>query len=149
MAKIKNQKVYEEIIHKGKLLAIILRSNFSVGKTTFFSRPEFSQQLGYIKYAKNGVIKAHCHKEVHRKIMLTQEVLFIKKGEVEVNFYSEKQKFITSRIIEKGDIAFLCNGGHGFKMLKDSEMIEVKQGPYSGHDSDKECFEGVENDSGK
>ena len=25
----------------------------------------------------------------------------------------------------------LVNGGHGFKVLKDIEMIEVKQGPYS------------------
>ena len=24
----------------------------------------------------------------------------------------------------------LVNGGHGFKVLKDVEMIEVKQGPY-------------------
>ncbi|MBA3065273.1 hypothetical protein FP828_02145 [bacterium] len=145
----KKQKNFEEIKHKSKLLAIILRSNFSADKSTFFGQPEFSQQLGYIKYGKNGVIKAHCHKEVHRKIVLTQEVLFIKNGKVKINFYSEKQEFLTSRIVNKGDIAFLCSGGHGFKMLKDSEMIEVKQGPYSGHDSDKECFEGVENDTGK
>ena len=25
----------------------------------------------------------------------------------------------------------LSSGGHGFKVLKDVEMIEVKQGPYS------------------
>ena len=25
----------------------------------------------------------------------------------------------------------LVNGGHGFKVLKDVEMLEVKQGPYS------------------
>ena len=25
----------------------------------------------------------------------------------------------------------LSNGGHGFKVLKDVKMIEVKQGPYS------------------
>ncbi|PKP62176.1 hypothetical protein CVT91_00220 [Candidatus Atribacteria bacterium HGW-Atribacteria-1] len=149
MKKIKKQKVYEEIKHKGKLIAIILRSDFSADKSVFFGQPEFSQQLGYIKYGKNGVIKAHCHKEAHRKIVLTQEVLFIKKGMVEVNFYSEKQNFLTYRIVKKGDIVFLCSGGHGFRMLKDSEMIEVKQGPYSGRDSDKILFEGVENDSGK
>ena len=25
----------------------------------------------------------------------------------------------------------LVNGGHGFKVIKDIEIIEVKQGPYS------------------
>lgn len=39
----------------------------------------------------------------------------------------------------------LAYGGHGFKMLEDSEIIEVKQGPYAG-ENDKVRFESV-NDS--
>ncbi|GAI41754.1 unnamed protein product, partial [marine sediment metagenome] len=97
----------------------------------------------------SGVIKAHFHKKVHRDIFLTQEVLFIKKGKVTVNFYTIDKKYITSRLLNAGDVIFLCSGGHGFKMLEDTEMIEVKQGPYSGRDTDKEIFEGRENDSGK
>ncbi len=34
-------------------------------------------------------------------------------------------------------------GGHGFEVLEDVEMFEVKQGPYVG-DSDKTRFSGVE-----
>ena len=33
----------------------------------------------------------------------------------------------------------LVAGGHGFEMLEPTEMIEVKQGPYSG-DQDKSRF---------
>lgn len=61
------EKSYEEIEHNDKLIAIILRANYTSDKTTLFSYPDFSQQLGYIVYKKNGVIKAHFHKEVHRK----------------------------------------------------------------------------------
>ncbi len=140
-------KTYEEIRHNGKLMAIILRANYTSNKTTFFSPPDFSQQLGCIVYKKDGVIKAHFHKETHRNITVTQEVLFIRKGKLVVNFYTTSKEYITSRELSTGDIIFLCSGGHGFKMLEDTEMIEVKQGPYSGKDTDKEVFEGIENDS--
>ena len=139
---------YEEIKHNNELMAIIIRADYTNRKTTFFGSPEFSQQLGYIVYKKGGVIKAHFHKEVHRKIVFTQEVLFIKKGELIINFYTVDKEFITFRQLTRGDVIFLCRGGHGFKMLEDVEIIEVKQGPYSGHDSDKILFDGVENDSG-
>ena len=139
----------EEIKHKDKLIAIILRSGHHSDKLEFFSPPDFSQQLGYLPHKKGKVIPAHFHKEVHRKITMTQEVLFIRKGKVLVNFYSIKQEFVTLKELEAGDVLFLCSGGHGFKMLEDTEMIEVKQGPYSGKDSDKVLFKGRENDTGK
>lgn len=142
-------KSYEEIKHNDELIAIILRAQYTCEKTTFFSSPDFSQQLGYIVYKKDGEIKAHSHREVHRKITLTQEVLFIKKGRLVVNLYTQNKEYITSRELNSGDIVFLCSGGHGFKMLEDTEMVEVKQGPYSGKESDKESFEGIENDPGK
>jgi len=82
----------------------------------------------------------HFHKEVHRRITRTQEVLFIKRGKIEVNLYTSNKKYITSRQLGAGDILFLCSGGHGFKVLEDTEMIEVKQGPYSGKENDKEIF---------
>ncbi len=138
---------YEEIRHSDKLVAIILRANYTPAQTTFFSPPDFSQQLGYIVYEKDGVIKPHLHKEVHRKITLTQEVLFIKKGALIVNFYTTNKEYIASRQLYSGDVIFLCSGGHGFEMLEDTEMIEVKQGPYSGKDNDKELIEGVEYDT--
>ena len=142
-------KNYEEVRHNNRLMAIILRSNYTNDKTVFFSQPDFSQQLGFIVYKKDGVIKAHFHKKVHRKITLTQEALFIKKGKLIINFYTTDKKYVTSRELNTGDIVFLCSGGHGFKMFEDTEIVEVKQGPYSGKDSDKEVFEGRENDTSK
>ena len=136
-------KYYEEIKHKNKLIAIIIKSNYSSDKTIFFSPPSFSQQLGYLRHNKGSNIKAHFHKEVRREIILTQEVLFIKKGKIKIDLYTIKKEYITSRELNSGDVAFLCSGGHGFKILKDSEIIEVKQGPYSNREIDKELFNGV------
>ena len=59
-----------------------------------------------------------------------------------VDFYSEHQEYLESTILNTGDIILLAFGGHGFEMLEPTEIIEVKQGPYSG-DQDKTRFEPV------
>lgn len=134
---------YEEIRCNNKLIAIILYSNYTSSKIEFFTPGDFSQQLGFLPHKKGNIIQPHFHKEVERSITRTQEVLIIKKGKIQVNFYTEDKKFIDKRDLNTGDIILLCSGGHGFKMLEDTEMIEIKQGPYLGID-DKERFEGVE-----
>ena len=139
-----SDRTYEEIKHKGKLIAVIVRSNYASDSIMFFSPPTLSQQLGYLPHKKGSVIKPHIHKQVDRKVTLTQEVLFIKKGRILANLYTEDKKHIASRELSAGDVILLCSGGHGFKILEDIEMIEVKQGPYSGKGNDKEVFEGIE-----
>ena len=139
-----DNKAYEEIKYNGKLIAIILRSNYTSDHIVFFSPPDFSQQLGYLPHKKGSIIKSHIHKKNERSVTLTQEVLFIKKGRILVNLYAENNKYITSRELSAGDVILLCSGGHGFKALEGVEMIEVKQGPYSGKGNDKEVFEGIE-----
>lgn len=137
-------KAYEEIKYKGKLIATIVRSNYASDGITFFSPPALSQQLGYLPHKRGSVIKPHIHKQIERKVTLTQEVLLIRKGRILVNLYTEDKKYIASRELSAGDVILLCSGGHGFKILEDIEMIEVKQGPYSGKGNDKEVFEGIE-----
>ena len=134
-------KSYEEIKYKDEIIAIILRSDFNSDSIEFFSPPEFSQQLGYLPHKKGSKIKSHFHIKIDRKITLTQEVLLMKKGKVRVDLYTKEKKHLASRELGTGDLIFLCSGGHGFEVLEDTEMIEVKQGPYSGKQKDKEVFE--------
>ena len=54
-----------------------------------------------------------------------------------------KQRKNLERELTSGDVLFLCSGGHGFKILESTEMIEVKQGPYSNREKDKEEFGGI------
>jgi hypothetical protein len=125
-----------------KILAIIIKANFKSEGIKFFTPNNFSQQLGYMKREKNYLIRPHLHNSVTREVKYTKEVLFIKSGKVRVDFYNEKKKYFESRILEKGDVILLAYGGHGFKMIEPSEIIEVKQGPYS--DSlDKSLFDSI------
>lgn len=130
----------ERICNEDEILAIIIRANYYKSEgIEFFTPKDFSQQLGYMNRPQGYEIEPHFHKIVSRTVQYTNEVLYIKSGEVEVDFYDKKQIFFTSRILSKGDIILLVKGGHGFKMLENCEMIEIKQGPYI-NDNDKIVF---------
>jgi len=133
---------FEIVDNQNECLAIIIRRDFSPGQTTFVSKNEYSQQLGIIKYPKDGKIQPHFHNELPREVVITQEVLVIRKGKVRVDLYDGKLEFVRSVELERGDAILLVSGGHGFHMLEDSEMLEIKQGPYMGRSNDKTTFEG-------
>jgi len=130
----------EHIKHEDRLLALIIRANYQAEGISFFTPGEFSQQLGYMNRAKGYVIPPHVHNPVAREVVHTNEVLVVKSGRVRVDFYTEEQCYLESRILSSGDVILLAFGGHGFEMLEQSELIEVKQGPYSG-DLDKSRFD--------
>lgn len=130
----------QSISDGNKQLALIIRRSFTKDGIEFFTPSSYSQQVGYMKRAAGYVIAPHVHNPVPREVQYTKEVLFIRTGVVRVDFYSEDQRYLESVILESGDVILLAFGGHGFEMLEESEIIEVKQGPYAG-DSDKTRFQ--------
>jgi hypothetical protein len=130
----------ENIFHNDKLLSVIIRANYKSDGIEFFTPDDFSQQLAYMNRPKNHVIPPHVHHSVQRNVSLTQEVLYIKSGKVRVDYYDDEKNYLESKILNQGDVVLLASGGHGFQMIEDSEIIEVKQGPYSG-EMDKVRFE--------
>ena len=132
----------KKIKHQGQLLALIISNKFKESGIHFFTPNDLSQQLAFMKHPKGKTIQPHVHNPVKREVHYTQEVLFIKKGKLQVDFYSDKQEYLESRILEAGDVILLIQGGHGFKALEELEMFEVKQGPYAG-DSDKTRFDSI------
>lgn len=133
----------QQITHNDKLLSIIIRRNFEKNGIEFFTPDDFSQQLAYMKRPKDYVISPHVHNAVVREVQFTKEVLFIKSGKVRVDFYDDDKNYLQSSILEAGDVVLLAYGGHGFEMIEESEIIEVKQGPYAG-EMDKVRFEPIE-----
>jgi len=129
----------ERIIFQGKELGLILRSSFRKDGIEFLTPNTYSQQLGYMNRPAGYVISPHVHNPVPREVQYTKEVLFIKRGRVRVDFYSDAQQYFESAILETGDTILLAYGGHGFEMLEPTEIIEVKQGPYAG-ECDKTRF---------
>ena len=127
------------IIHDNILLAILIRKDYKMNGIEFYTDESSSQQLGMMKREKGYKIDPHTHNIVLRNVKMTQEVLFVRSGLVRVDFYDNNKKYLKSINISTGDVILLADGGHGFKFLKESEIIEVKQGPYVG-DKDKIRF---------
>jgi len=130
----------EYIEDNGKMLALIVRASFSHPGIKFFTEDSLSQQLAYMKHPKGKCIDPHVHNSVRREVHFTQEVLVIKKGILRVDFFNSDQVYLTSRELRPWDVVMLIEGGHGFEVLEDIEILEVKQGPYAG-DNDKIRFE--------
>jgi mannose-6-phosphate isomerase-like protein (cupin superfamily) len=121
---------------------IIVRASYATDGVRFFTPGDFSQQLAYMHHPTGKTIEPHVHNPVPREVRYTQEVLFIRKGRLKVDFYDDSHAYLDSRELGAGDVILLCGGGHGFEVLEEIEMIEVKQGPYAG-DADKTRFVGV------
>ncbi len=132
----------EKITHEGRLLALIIPGDFHEPGIHFFTPGDLSQQVAYMNHPAGKIIEAHVHNPVAREVQYTQEVLFIRSGRMRVDFYTETRQYLSSRVLKTGDAILLATGGHGFEVLEEIEMIEVKQGPYAG-DGDKTRFDGI------
>lgn len=121
----------EKIKHNKKLFALIVRGSYRKKKgISFFTENRDIQQFGYMNHKKNYLIKPHIHKKQVRKIFSTSEVILILKGVLRVDFYNNNKKYLFSKILKEKDIIMLVHGAHGFKTIKNVEMLEIKQGPF-------------------
>ncbi len=135
----------ETIKHDNNILAIIIRSSYKKDGIQFLTPDNFSQQLGYMNHPSGHIIPPHIHNPLAREVTMTKEVLVIKSGSLRVDLYSDIEKYVGSKILHSGDVILLADGGHGFEILEECEIIEIKQGPYTG-DLDKTRFSPISND---
>ena len=121
----------ENITYKKRALALIIKNKYLKKKgINFFTKNNLSQQVAFMNHKKGHIIQPHLHKRRPKKIYDTTEVLIILDGTLKIDFYSEKKKYLLSKILAKNDIIVFLSGGHGFKILKNCKFIEIKQGPY-------------------
>lgn len=136
----------EYIKNKEKLLAVIVRANYKQKEgIEFFTPADSTQQIGCVCHKKGTVVAAHIHNKVKREVFYTHETLIIKSGKVRADFYDDDKNYILSTELDKGDVILFTEGGHGFKYLEDTQLIEIKQGPYLEKD-DKVRFKGIEDE---
>lgn len=143
-------KAVENVVYKDRLLAVILRSDAleelrSSGKKISFHTPEhFPLQVGLHSRQKGDVVSAHFHRHFPElKNLPVQEFFYVKSGRVKIDLFDEQENDakVSEVIAGEGDTVLL-NTGHGLTFLEDSELIELKQGPYRGRDEEKRFIGG-------
>lgn len=124
----------EAIGRDGKVFAYVMRDTPGEKKTTFLTPDEAIQQVGFVVHPAGAEVKRHYHLPLERSIVGTPEVLVVRQGRCEMDVYDDRQELVCTRELEAGDIMVMVGGGHGFRMVEDTVLLEVKQGPYYGPD---------------
>ncbi len=135
----------EYIKNNENLLAIIVRNDYKQDGLKFFTSETNTQQIGCVGHPKGTVCQAHIHNKIKREVFYTSETLIIKQGKVRADIYDNEKIYLESKILNKGDVILFLDGGHGFTFLEDTQMVEIKQGPYLSI-NDKVRFENVKED---
>ena len=117
-----------EIKYKNKLIAIFL-GRFPKGSIPQTDGKE-PLQLVTLKHPKGKYLLAHTHKPTKRQTAKMQECLIVKKGKIGIDLYGPDKKMFKKIVMKTGDLLLLADGGYGIHMLKDAELIELKNGPF-------------------
>lgn len=130
----------EQVTHDGRVLAYVIRASATADRTTFMTESEATFQAGFVVYPAGGSVTPHVHLPVVREVVGTSEFLVVRSGRCIVDLYDEDRALVASRALDAGDAVLSVGGGHGFRMLEDTVLLELKQGPYTGL-AEKERFE--------
>lgn len=123
----------------GTPLAYVISASFRPGETTFPLPAEHNLQVGYVVYPQGGEVARHAHRPLERTTVGTAEVIVVREGRCELDVYDDDRRLVATRELLAGDVMLMVGGGHGFRMLEHTVLLEVKQGPYTGLD-EKERF---------
>jgi hypothetical protein len=130
----------EQVTHDGRVLAYVIRARATADQTTFMTAPEATFQAGFVVYPAGGAVTPHVHLPVVRQVVGTSEFLVVRSGRCIVDLYDEGRVLVASRELDAGDAVLSVGGGHGFRMIEDTVLLELKQGPYTGL-AEKERFD--------
>lgn len=131
----------KEIIYDDDVIARYISGDEVKKGLSFYSENDDFLQVGVWKYDKGKVLQKHVHNLFERNINRTNEVLYVKKGSLKVEIYSFSEIFVESMVLEKKDMLILLNCGHGYEILEDdTQVLEIKNGPYFGPEIDRRRF---------
>jgi hypothetical protein len=129
-------------IKKGNLILArhITKDEIKEGLSFFSGNNEYIQ-VGSWNYESGKELLKHIHNEAVRKVIRTQEVLYIIEGKIEAEIYDLEENLIETLEVNKGDVLILLDSGHGYKIIEDgTKVLEVKNGPYLGAEIDRRRF---------
>ena len=124
------KKIYDQ----KRIVALIFKFSKKKFKgIKFLTNKNLLFQVGIMSHPSKYKIVPHYHKIIKSINKSMSEFIYIISGKLKVDFYNKKRKLFKSAILTTKDMILLIKGGHGFKTLKKTEMIEVKQGPFNNN----------------
>ena len=122
----------EVIAWGGRTRCYIVKAGPPPSRTTFVTEPDAGMQVGQVVHPAGVAVAPHVHRPVSREVTGAPEVLLVQQGRCEMALYDTEGQLRERRELAAGDLVVLLECGHGFRMLEDTVLLEVKQGPYAG-----------------
>ena len=132
----KNKNI-KNIIYNDELYSSIFDLNNISEGLDFLTSDESFIQVGTWKYEKGKILDAHYHNTFERKSFITQEVVLVLEGSIICNLYTKDGNFIATEEINQNQLIIQYQGIHEYEIMKDSKILEIKNGPYFGPDKDR------------
>jgi len=117
-----------KIVYKNELIGLKI-TKIRKGTLPITDAKE-SLQIVTLNHPKGIILKAHMHIPKKRVTYQLQECIVIKKGRVLVTLYGSDKKQIKNLYLTQGQAFILFKGGVEIKMLANSEIFELKNGPF-------------------
>lgn len=129
----------KEIVKDGIVLARHITAEDIKPGLNFFSQDnEFIQVGVWGHYEKGKELKAHIHNTVERTANRTYEALYVIKGSLKAIIYDMNEAPVETLQVKQGEILVLLESGHGYFIQEDdTTVLEVKNGPYLGAETDR------------
>lgn len=132
----------ENINSDKECLALVISKDFGSYGSHFATSLENPLQVGVIERGAGDVIASHKHMPIQMNHSgIRQEFLHVMTGKVRVTFFDAEGQQVTERTLGQGDSLLQMSGGHGFHFEEPTRLIEVKLGPYSTTENDKQKYE--------
>lgn len=128
-----------EVKHNGRVVARhILPEDIKAGLNFFSQDEEFIQVGVWGHYESGKQLAAHIHNTVERTANRTYETLYVISGALKAVIYDMDEHPIDEITVSQGEILILLECGHGYTILEENtNVLEVKNGPYLGAETDR------------
>ncbi len=127
----------KKILYNEEIISIVVDLKEVKEGLDFFSSDEDFIQVGTWNYEKGKTLPLHYHNKFERTSYRTSESVYVVKGKVECNLFTENGEFIEKVVLEEGQLIIQLSQAHEYIILEDSVVLEVKNGPYFGPDKDR------------
>jgi len=118
-----------EVVRAGEeVLAIIIRAETEPEDNRFITPDYFVQQGRFISAPAGGKIPQHNLVPVANSTGGCAETLHVRSGRIQVDLLYQ-DNLVATRYLKRGDCIMLAKGAHTIKLLEDSVLFEISQGP--------------------
>lgn len=129
--------------HEGHELARLLKmQEYGARKSQFFTDPGESLQVGSLNFTATDHVEPHIHRmKTERDVYPQVELIIVLAGKATAEIYDERKTLVDTLLIKTGDMLLLRRGGHGYRFQENTQLLDIRCGPYIDKEHDKEMIQ--------